>query len=100
MVSSYIKNILQNVWLMYLLTIIGCLFLSGSIIRIYGETCGITLSKPTTWISTFLLMGSPYCKILNYIGHISGSIMENLWIHIISSIVSKILLVLPFMKSQ
>lgn len=91
-----LSTILKNIWAVYFLTVIGCLFFSGSIIRIYGETCGISIYKPSTWFTTIALMGSPYCRMLNYIGQISGSVMEHFWIHMITTTLTRITMSLPF----
>jgi hypothetical protein len=95
-----IRAILNSIWTTYLLTIICCLFFSGFIIRYYGDTCGINIYRPDTWVTTLALMGSPYCKTLNYIGQISGSIMENLWIHLIATGMSRIVIWVPFAKKD
>ena len=61
---------------------ITLLFLSGgSAIRLYGETCGVNPLIPSTWFRSFILVGSPWCKFLNWIGYLSNSIMEMFWYH-------------------
>jgi hypothetical protein len=89
-------SLLNNIWITYFLTILSCLFFSGFIIRYYGETCGINMYRPDTWVTTLALMGSPYCRVLNQIGQISANIMENLWIHVIATMMSRIVLWVPF----
>ena len=89
-------SLLNNIWITYFLTILSCLFFSGFIIRYYGETCGIDMYRPDTWVTTLALMGSPYCRVLNQIGQISANIMENLWIHVIATMMSRIVLWVPF----
>ena len=89
-------SLLNSIWFMYFLTIISCLFFSGFVIRYYGETCGINIYRLDTWTTTLALMGSPYCRILNQIGQISGNIMENLWIHVMATMMSRIVLWIPF----
>jgi hypothetical protein len=93
-------KIIHNIWTIYALTIFGCIFFSGTIIKLYGETCGIDIFTPSTWIRSALLMGSPYCRMLNYIGQISGSIMENMWVHIVTTTISRILISVPFMRNN
>jgi hypothetical protein len=95
-----IRAILNSIWTTYLFTVIICLFFSGYIISYYGETCGINIYRPDTWVTTLALMGSPYCKMLNYIGQVSGNIMENLWIHLIATAMSRVVIWVPFANSK
>jgi hypothetical protein len=94
--STMISTVLNSIWFAYFATIIVCLFFSGFVIRYYGETCGINIYRPDTWMTTLALMGSPYCRVLNQIGQISGNIMENLWIHVIATGMTRIALWIPF----
>jgi len=91
-------SVLNSIWFAYFGTIIVCLFFSGFIIRHYGDTCGINIYRPDTWATTLALMGSPYCRMLNQIGQISGNIMENLWIHVIATGMTRVALWIPFTK--
>ena len=59
-----------------------CLFFSGGVaIRLYGETCGVNPFDPSSWFRSFILVGSPWCKFLNWVGYLSNSIMEMFWYH-------------------
>jgi hypothetical protein len=95
-----ISSVLNSIWFTYVVTILICLFFSGFIIRQYGETCGINIYRPDTWMTTMALMGSPYCRILNQVGQISGNIMENLWIHVIATAMSRVALWIPFTNKR
>jgi len=95
-----LSSVLNSIWFAYFATIVACLFFSGFIIRYYGETCGINIYRPDTWMTTLALMGSPYCRILNQIGQISGNIMENLWIHVIATSMTRVALWIPFTKQM
>ncbi len=97
-INNMLSSLLNSIWFMYFATILGCLFFSGFIISYYGETCGINIYRPDTWVTTLALMGSPYCRALNQIGQISGNIMENLWIHVIATGMTRIALWIPFTK--
>lgn len=75
--GNMLPTVINSIWFAYFATIVVCLFFSGFIIRYYGETCGINIYRPDTWMTTLALMGSPYCRILNQIGQISGNIMDS-----------------------
>jgi len=93
-----LSSVLNSIWFAYFSTIVVCLFFSGFVIRHYGDTCGINIYRPDTWATTLVLMGSPYCRMLNQIGQISGNIMENLWIHVIATGMTRVALWIPFTK--
>jgi hypothetical protein len=67
---------------LYTLMVLASVFLGGSIIRLYGETCGRSLFDPLSWVSSFMLIGSPWCRALNWVGHISTMVMEYVWFHL------------------
>ena len=75
------STILNSVLFTYILIIISTVFLGGFITRFYGNTCGISPFEPSYWVYSFILMGSPYCKMLNFLCYACNSILENIWIH-------------------
>ena len=75
------STIINSVLFTYILVIISTVFLGGFITKFYGNTCGISPFEPSYWIYSFILMGSPYCKLLNFLCYACNSILENIWIH-------------------
>ena len=71
------------------------IFLSCILIRIYGNTCGISILYPSSWLSSFLLVGSPYCRGLNWATNLTSGIVENLWFHLISNLLTSLYLYIP-----
>ena len=98
--TNMLRTLLASIWFTYFTTIVGCLFFSGFIIRYYGDTCGINIYRPDTWFTTLVFMGSPYCRILNQIGMISGNIMENIWFHVLATVMSRVVIWIPFASSS
>jgi hypothetical protein len=78
--------------------ILCCVFIGGSITRIYGYYCGIDIYNPSSWWTSFILHGSPYCKFLNNLSFYSHFILENIYIYIAMAIMAKFSNVLPFLN--
>ena len=87
--------IIQKSLFVYSLILLLSIFGGGSIVRLYGDTCGISLLDPSSWGSSFILMGSPWCRGLNWLGYVSTTVVENIWYHTIANIVGYMLLHLP-----
>ena len=67
--------------MLYALMIFLAVFGGGGMIRMYGETCGLSPTDPSTWFRSFMLIGSPWCRFLNWGGHLSSGVMEYIWYH-------------------
>ena len=89
--QPYLKNSVT----IYLLVLLGSIFGGGSLIRFYGQTCGLNLFDWTTWGTAFITIGSPYCKGLNWICYTTTSIVEHLWLHLLGLLVTSIVAYLP-----
>ena len=76
--------------MLYITFIVCIIFGGGSIIRLYGNTCGISILDPGSWFSATVLMGSPWCRGLNWMSYIVSNIIENIWYHGIASCVGLI----------
>ena len=76
--------------------IICCVFIGGGITNIYGYYCGINIYEPSTWFSSFILHGSPFCKFLNTLTFYSHYILENLYIYIVLGLLTRLNRWLPF----
>jgi hypothetical protein len=68
----------------YVLTLFFTIMASGVVTRFYGETCGINILSPTTWGTSIALMGSPLCRYLNWVGQVSNTIVESIWMHMMT----------------
>ena len=73
--------------MLYVTFIVGIIFGGGSIIRLYGNTCGLSILDPGSWFRSTILMASPWCRGLNWMSYIVSSVIENIWYHGIASIV-------------
>lgn len=89
------STIINSVIFTYFLVIITTVFLGGLITKFYGNTCGISPYKPSYWIYSFILMGSPYCKMLNFLCYACNSILENIWIHFGAIIMTQFMKYIP-----
>lgn len=76
-------KLFKTTYFVYILILFLAVFGGGSIIKLYGDTCGLSIFQPTSWLSSMILIGSPWCKGLNWLGHISTNIIENIWYHLV-----------------
>ena len=81
MTIGILNKIYNSMFFSYVSIIFIATIFGGLVTRIYGNTCGIDIISPFSWTQTLILMGSPYCKTLNYISYASTIILENIWIH-------------------
>ena len=93
--DKMLSKIFKSTAFLYLLVLLVSIFGGGLIVRFYGETCGINIFKPRTWIMTATLMGSPYCKTLNWLSFISTSVVENMYWHILTITITYLLSFVP-----
>jgi hypothetical protein len=68
----------------YVLTLFFTIIAGGVVTRFYGDTCGIDFFTPTTWWTSIALMGSPLCRYLNWIGQVANTIVESIWLHMMT----------------
>lgn len=94
-VPTFFANVLKTSALTYALVLIVAILGGGSIIRLYGETCGISLLDPSTWLRGIFIIGSPWCKALNWGGYMATSIVEHLWFHLFGVFVTTFLSYVP-----
>lgn len=81
-------NFIKGTAVIYTCVIAACVFGGGGLIRLYGETCGLSLFDPKSWISSIILVGSPWCRGLNWLGYVTTSVIENVWYHMIANIIT------------
>ncbi len=93
--KKYILSIINSIIFIYICIIILIVFLGGTFIKLYGNTCGISFLEPSTYVTSFILMGSPFCKTLNYLCYASSCLLENIWIHFGTICIAKILYYIP-----
>merc|ERR1712146_455315 len=92
---KWIQGILRTSWMTYILVLLGAVFGGGSMIRLYGNTCGLNLLDPSSWLRAFVTIGSPWCRALNWVGYMSTSIVEHLWFHLFGVIISTFVTFVP-----
>ena len=90
-----IMGLFKRTYFIYLLILFLGLFGGGSIIRLYGETCGLTIFDINSWGSSMMLIGSPWCHGLNWLGHMSTKIVENIWYHFMISVLGLVFNYVP-----
>jgi hypothetical protein len=89
------ENMIQITAIVYTAIIFACVFGGGGIIRLYGDTCGLSLMDPGSWARSMLLIGSPWCRGLNWLGYVTTSVVENIWYHMIANGITWICTTLP-----
>ena len=87
---KWIQRILKTSWMTYVLVLLGAVFGGGSLIRLYGNTCGLSIIDPSSWLRASITIGSPWCKLLNWVGYVTTSIVEHLWFHLFGIILTSI----------
>ena len=80
---------------MYTILLIGVVFGGGSLIRLYGNVCGLSIMEPYTWANSMMLMGSPVCRCMNWAVYASMQIMEYIWLHMAALVVGHITTTFP-----
>ena len=85
---------------LYSLVLLGCVFGGGSIIRIYGDTCGLSLFDPGSWFTSMVLIGSPWCRGLNWVGYVSTTIVENIWYHALANAITWSIAKVPILSKD
>ena len=86
---------IKTTYFIYTIILFVSIFGGGSIIKIYGETCGLSILSPSEWGRSLMLMGSPWCRGLNWLGYTSTTIVEHIWYHIITNIVALVCIDIP-----
>ena len=92
---KWIQRILKTSWMTYVLVLLGAVFGGGSLIRLYGNTCGLSIIEPSSWLRASITIGSPWCKLLNWAGYVTTNIVEHLWFHLIGIIMTSFVTFLP-----
>ena len=85
---KWIQGLMRTSWMTYILVLLGAVFGGGSMIRLYGNTCGLNLLEPSSWLRAFVTIGSPWCRVLNWVGYMATSIVEHLWFHLFGIIIN------------
>ena len=55
---KWIQRILKTSWMTYVLVLLGAVFGGGSLIRLYGNTCGLSIIDPSSWLRASITIGS------------------------------------------
>ena len=91
----FYKTLFKTSAITYALVLIFAILGGGSVIRLYGETCGLNIFDPSTWLRATMTIGSPWCKALNWVGYMSTSIVEHLWLHMFGLLVTSFVAYVP-----
>ena len=94
-VTKWIQGIIKTSWVMYIVVLVGAIFGGGTVIRIYGNTCGLSLLEPSSWFTAAVAIGSPWCKALNWMAYVATSIVEHLWFHLFGIVVTSFIAFVP-----
>merc|ERR1712224_549109 len=76
--DRWIQFLVKGSWWMHVLVLLGAILGGGSLIRLYGDTCGLSLLDSSTWFRAFVTIGGPWCKRLNWVIHLTTRIVEDL----------------------
>ena len=79
----------------YVLVLLGAVFGGGSLIRVYGNTCGLNIFDPGSWLLAFVTIGSPWCRALNWVGYMTTSIVEHIWFHLFGVVITSFVSFVP-----
>ena len=63
-------------------TLISAVMFGSCAIRLYGDTCGVSIFEPRTWARPFIVMGSSWCKSLHWLAYSSTYLVEHMWINL------------------
>ena len=80
--DSFHTKVLKTSSMTYAFVLMIAILGGGSIIRIYGKTCGLSILEPSSWIRATVTLGSPWCKALNWAGYMTTCIVEHMWFHL------------------
>ena len=80
--DSFHTKILKSSAMTYAFVLIVAILGGGSIIRLYGDTCGLSIMNPSSWLRATVTIGSPWCKALNWAGYMTTCIVEHMWFHL------------------
>lgn len=93
--GSFYETVLKTSAMTYAMVLILAILGGGSLIRLYGETCGLNILDPSTWLRATITIGSPWCKALNWVGYMATSIVEHLWLHLFGLLVTSLVAYVP-----
>ena len=68
--------------------LLGAAFAGSALISLYGETCGIHFTRPSTWFRVFISAGSPWCKALNYTTSACSYFLDHMWVHAVGLLIT------------
>ena len=54
------------------------IFAHGILINVYGQTCGLSLFNPTSWLYYIVTSGSPWCRMLNHCIYMTDTIVQHI----------------------
>jgi hypothetical protein len=94
-VGSFYETVLKTSAVTYTMVLFVAILGGGCMIRLYGETCGLNILEPSTWLKSTVSIGSPWCKTLNLVGYIATNIVEHIWLHLFGLLGTYLVAYLP-----
>ena len=93
--DSFHTKIFKTSAMTYAFVLMIAILGGGSIIRLYGYTCGISIMEPSSWLKATLSIGSPWCKALNWAGYMTTCIVEHMFFHLFGLITTTFIAYVP-----
>lgn len=93
--DSFHTKIFKTSAITYAFVMMIAILGGGSIIRLYGETCGLSIMEPSSWLRATVTIGSPWCKALNWAGYMTTCIVEHMWFHLFGVITTTFIAYVP-----
>ena len=93
--GTFYSNVLKTSAMTHAIVLMFAILGGGSMIRLYGQTCGLNIFEPYSWLRATITIGSPWCKALNWVGYMATSVVEHLWLHLFGLMVTSFLAYIP-----
>ena len=93
--GTFYSNVFKTSAMTHAIVLMFAILGGGSMIRLYGQTCGINIFEPYSWLRATITIGSPWCKALNWVGYMATSVVEHLWLHLFGLMVTSFLAYIP-----
>jgi hypothetical protein len=77
------RAVVQTAAFAHGVTLCSAVAFGSCAIRLYGDTCGVSIFEPRTWARPFIVMGSSWCKSLHWIAYSSTYLVEHMWMHLV-----------------
>ena len=79
LLTAALRVLLRSATVVHGGTLFFAVFFGSSIIRLYGNTCGLDPLRPSTWTRAFMVMGSPWCRSLHWLACSATYVVDHMW---------------------